>query len=52
MAQPEEPCQAETYTQANRSVPPELLLYELLEVGQVEDHEPLSLDLDGSSGGK
>lgn len=47
MALPEEPCQAETYTQTTNLVPLELLLYELLEVDQVEDHEPLSLSESG-----
>lgn len=52
VAQPEGPGQAETSTPASSPGPLELLLDQLLEEGQVDDHEPVPVDLDGSSGGK
>lgn len=52
VAQSEGPGRAETATRASSTGPLELLLDQLLEEDQVEDHEPVPVDLDGSSGGK
>lgn len=52
VAQPEGPGQAETATRASSTGPPELRLDQLLEEDQVEDQEPVPVDLDGSSRGQ
>lgn len=52
VALPEGPGQSQTATQASSTSPLELLLDELLEEVQMEYHEPVPLDLEGSSAGK